>query len=599
MLTDAAHPEPLRAIWSPDYNPAAPPAFGFDDPALLLTAMAPYDRHQIVILTSDFHNFLTTEHLPYIPAPFQAELLMLSPLGGWLKSRGAWAPPYARVPRPRRPDFSWPDIVNGIVQGSVRFNGIIAPGPNPASLLELLGGVAPVAPVPPAPPAGLESIALNESAIGGLPGFSGAITVGGAAIVLPDLGTQLDLSEWVHVATQARDHYVRIVYEGRLYPFGHRAALIKITERKFRNFTLPDGTTTPVAYMVQKMFIVVRERVRDFSNAAAMSLSFNGRAMLLKRVRLTTTVTPTITYPYSGEPPVPGTNGVFWVMVDEATGPADFRFHAVGTDVAGDDIDFTAALIFVPNSRCGELADLKAVRTRYALSGERRACLTTGQRVTLAPREAGSTEETTSVETDALYFETEKANGSSAEQVRAYFFTPRLYKAKVNIPAAAAIVGARTATTIAYYDDYLANEFAGAGGVFAKVVKEGPLGADGMPTLAGDAIGAAFSAERGGGIATPNMNITSLSRRHGPLAGDPAQAAANTFDPASFFPKGLPDAGMLFGSFSLADLIRLPAGGQTMDKDAPKMRVRTELIVPRIRWHQRRVLWPTSIGTPT
>ena len=127
--------------------------------------------------------------------------------------------------------------------------------------------------------------------------------------------------------------------------------------------------------------------------------------------------------------------------------------------------------------------------------------------------------------------------------MRAYFFTPRLYKAKVNIPAAAAIVGARTGTTIAYYEDYLANDFAGAGGVFAKVVKEGPLDSDGMPTLVGDAIGAAFSAERGGGIATPNMNITSLSRKHGPLAGDVAQAAANTSTPPRSSSQGLPDAG--------------------------------------------------------
>jgi hypothetical protein len=58
----------------------------------------------------------------------------------------------------------------------------------------------------------------------------------------------------------------------------------------------------------------------------------------------------------------------------------------------------------------------------------------------------------------------------------------------------------------------------------------------------------------------------------------PFPAIQGLFDP--FFPKGLPDAGKLFGSFSLADLIKLPAGGQTMDKDAPKMRVRTELIVP-------------------
>ena len=386
--------------------------------------MAPYDRHQIVILTSDFHNYLTEQQRPYVPAPFQAELLMLSPLGGWLRSRGAWAPPYARVPRRIRPDFPWRDIIDRIAQGSVRLNDLpIVAGRNAAGLLELFGGVAgaaraaPVQPAAPdaAPPApDRANFALNNLPIGGLSSFSSAgavIGVGGVKIVLPELGAQLDLSEWVHVATQGRDHYVRIVYEGRLYPFGHRAALIKITERKFRNFTLPDGTVTPVAYMVQKMFIVVRERVRDFSDAPLMALTDDGRAMPLKRVRLTTTVTPTITYPYSGRHHV-GTNGVFWIMVDEATGPADFRFHAVGTDIAGDELDCTRSLIFVPNSRCSVLADLNATRKAYAQSGERRAWHTTGQRITLAPREPGSTEETTSVETDALYFETQKATAA-------------------------------------------------------------------------------------------------------------------------------------------------------------------------------------------
>jgi hypothetical protein len=605
VLTDAQHPEPLRAIWSPDFSPGNPPGFGVDDPVLRLTAMAPYDRHQIVILTSDFHNYLTEQQLPYVPSPFNAELLMLSPLGGWLKSRGGWAPPYARVPRRIRPDFPWRDIISRIVAGSVRFNDLsVVASPNAGRLLEFFSGVAGGgrgAPVPSAapdaaPPAPDRSnLALTNLTLGGISGFPSAATaidVGGVKIMLPELGAQLDLSEWVHVATQGRDHYVRIVYEGRLYPFGHRAALIKITERKFRNFTLPDGTVTPVAYMVQKMFIVVRERVRDFSDAPLLALTDDGRAMPLKRVRLTTTVTPTITYPYAAPPAITGTNGVFWIMVEEATGDADFRFHGIGTDIAGGEIDFTAALVFVPNSRCSELTDLNATRSAYAQSGERRALRTTGQRITLAPREPGSPEETTSVETDALYFETQKPTSSklTADQVRAQFFTPRMYKARVNIPAAAAIVGARTATTIAYYEDYLASGFAGAGGVFAKVVKEGPL-VDGMPTLVGDAIGAAFSAERGGGIATPNMNITSLSRRHGPLAGDVTKAAANTFDPKSFFPKGLPDAGKLFGSFSLEDLIKLP-GPQILDKDAPKMRVRTEpappagtRIVADLDWH--------------
>src|SRR5690606_9592230 len=95
----------------PDYNPSNPPDFGVDDPALQLTSMAPYDRHQIVILTSDFHNYITDDRLAYVPAPFEAEQLMLSPLGGWLKSRGNWDPPYARKPIRHRPEFPWIDII--------------------------------------------------------------------------------------------------------------------------------------------------------------------------------------------------------------------------------------------------------------------------------------------------------------------------------------------------------------------------------------------------------------------------------------------------------------------------------------------------------
>jgi hypothetical protein len=46
------------------------------------------------------------------------------------------------------------------------------------------------------------------------------------------------VEEWRHRGTMGRDHYVRVVYKGYLFPFGHRASLIKITERKFH----PDVT---------------------------------------------------------------------------------------------------------------------------------------------------------------------------------------------------------------------------------------------------------------------------------------------------------------------------------------------------------------------
>jgi hypothetical protein len=48
-----------------------------------------------------------------------------------------------------------------------------------------------------------------------------------------DPPSMLSVEEWRHRGTMGRDHYVRVVYKGYLFPFGHRASLIKVTERKF------------------------------------------------------------------------------------------------------------------------------------------------------------------------------------------------------------------------------------------------------------------------------------------------------------------------------------------------------------------------------
>ncbi|MDD4191612.1 MAG: hypothetical protein PHI28_09780, partial [Mangrovibacterium sp.] len=63
----------------------------------------------------------------------------------------------------------------------------------------------------------------------------------------------LNIIEWEHLATLGRDHYVKVVREGYLFPFGHRAALVKITERKFHK-------QTKSAVNRQRMYIVVLEK---------------------------------------------------------------------------------------------------------------------------------------------------------------------------------------------------------------------------------------------------------------------------------------------------------------------------------------------------
>ncbi len=49
----------------------------------------------------------------------------------------------------------------------------------------------------------------------------------------PHIYSGLSVEEWKHRGTMGRDHYVKVVYKGYLYPFGHKASLVKVTERKF------------------------------------------------------------------------------------------------------------------------------------------------------------------------------------------------------------------------------------------------------------------------------------------------------------------------------------------------------------------------------
>ena len=60
---------------------------------------------------------------------------------------------------------------------------------------------------------------------------------------------------------EGRDHYVRIVYEGELWPFRHSASLVKVTERKFR-----ENNGIVGGYLIQRMFIVVREPDKEIIN---------------------------------------------------------------------------------------------------------------------------------------------------------------------------------------------------------------------------------------------------------------------------------------------------------------------------------------------
>jgi hypothetical protein len=546
--TDPLNTVDLRAIWSPDYSAGPLPSPGDLGPFGHLAAMSGYDRHQIVALTSAFRGYAADEFTSYVPRPLSASLVMLSSLGGWLRSLGQWDPPYRIAERPWRGGVTSDRLLRTIGEEALLAREAERPAPPPHG---------PHARRQPGPLAGATA-AAHTPAPEGFSRIEASLIDARQWLRIPlyDLGQQLDLSQWAHVASQGRDHYVRIVYDGHLKELGHRAALVKVTERRFEEAS---SSGVPVAYLRQFMYVVVREPEKNYE---LEGLADDCRGMPLTKIRLTTLVTPHIDYPYpdktrnpTNDPKLPNYNPAavtdrsFWVRV----GGEDFRFHARGVDVGGNVIDFTKSLVFVPNSE----ENLAAVDAAFndPANRKRRAASVPGQKVTFAHADPGN--ENTSFVTASLNFENEAAD-------RARFFKPRLFCASVQIPAVEHLTGAATLSTIRLVQPYLATGFtdpANATGAFAEIVTEDAKGA-----LQSAGLGVGFTASQAGGFAAPNLDIRTLTRAAGPLGSELNDARANHFEPSKVFKNGL---ATLFGVFDLADL--LPAGDA--DKLAPTMQI--------------------------
>jgi hypothetical protein len=574
-------PTSLRAIWSDDYNTRDGLNPNKEDPQLIRAAMSPNDRHQIVVKTSSFHGYegevtfvlggfgafpldalaagggdavaafgagalaapragafaealspIASAGLElkywrsYVPQPFYADQLMLTSLGGWLRSRGHWS-----VVRKARPRFRFEalDVAHmlGHFGRDARLGDALARGE--------VGHAAPANP------------ALRAFVPIGLDVFTRGAEEG-----------YLDLSEWVHVATQGRDHYVRIVYEGELLPFHNRAALVKVTERKFR-----EQSGLVVANLYQRYFIVVREPEKSFGTT--------DWGMPFKKVRLTTLVTPDIAPPQYVGP------RSFWVEVMSSLGKQErFPFHVVGTDVGGNPIDFTIPMMFLSQAATGD--DRKKVIDNYNKSDSskamaERSAKVPGQKILFAPRDAAAPSDNSLLVTRTLTFALHDE-------------APRLLKAEVNVPQVQELLGTDAPTTIRLYPGFVEAGPGAGNAVFAEVVKETPTTGDPFQSVTSTTLSVAFSSDQAGGFATPNMGVSTLTRKAGPLAGKADDAVADKFDPKSFFPAG---TASLFGTFDLFSLL-LDA---TVGEGAPKLQTRSEniaggkLLVATLDWEPK------------
>lgn len=265
----------VRAVWSPDFRPeallstdepAAPPRGPFAPWAIprsagirsgsgdilgiprFRTGLDAYDRHELVALSS-VHGL---------------------PVLGRRQASGAIDPQGSQLDPP--PGFWLSDIEPDKVGGkNVDLSAIYRPKPLTVSELSLsaLGGNLDVdtAFVPPA----------------------SARRKRGSTV--ENLFDALSIERWRQRTVLGRDVVVEVVYKGFLFPIGHRASLVKLTERRFEAVT-PNGP--PVAVLTQRMFLRIGEPEKTFP---AHGQPNRGRRFPSDKVTILTRRTPDLVDP--------------------------------------------------------------------------------------------------------------------------------------------------------------------------------------------------------------------------------------------------------------------------------------------------------------
>jgi hypothetical protein len=395
----------------------------------------------------------------------------------------------------------------------------------------------------------------------------------------------LSLEEWVHRASMGRDHYVRLVYKGFLYPFGHRVSLVKVSERKFHNgrnnTSVKPGNA---AYLRQRLFIIVRERDRTFVNPEL----FTGDGKSLQRqfpfnhVRILTAVTPNLDLRDSAPSKIAQQDvKMFWPSVNGAP----FKFRCVGTDIDGSRLQFELPMIFMDNSlasprkRQGKrlVADFDTAEVHAsAATAEwlsrsdggvlRRTADFKRQRLALAPSvKAGDT----AAEMKAVEFGGEcRVLGSASSPLRAYsdnlsrpVFYPSVRAGEIHIAALTQLTGAASTNTFEWHDKYLKDGF-DAPDVDASAAKnKGQI----FAKIGGDAkLDFSTQGDRSGGFVMPNLKPSGLSRLSGPVSGplDKLTSGAGVAG-TEMFPSSLSDLPLplLFGCIPLGEILKAMTGG--------------------------------------
>jgi hypothetical protein len=414
-----------------------------------------------------------------------------------------------------------------------------------------------------------------------------------------DANHQLTVEQWRHIATLGRDQLVRVVYKGYLLPFGHRASLVKVTERKIvLNKDFPSNGF--VAILHQRMFIVVHKPIKDFP---ALGQPNEGRKLPFRRVEVLTLITPDIDSPVAPWPTDPHnvhktqTQSLFWPAIGGKVFPFNFRF----TDVAGNISDASMPVVFAdaavsqkqgraPAAAPTNFGSCDAIDLYKAGSGTKAdddpwtTASLSNQKVAFAPsNKPGDTQYEAATLAFSVVAPDAKLNVLDLYKNDLPYFYPELPYARVSSTSIKRVTGNNDPTRVVYFGPYIEAGFdpkKNRGEVFLQVYDTKPLKL---------AFGSTGSVDKAGGLASPDAIVAGFSRESGAVGGSqpvvagtappavPPQPTASlttyssgNFNPSDFF-GGLTSAKIL-GAVKLSDIIApLAAGLASNLEKAPKM----------------------------
>ena len=377
-LIEALPAPSLRAVWSPDYQPNAFNTGKDRAPSPPLGPWAPWDvknpkkdstswrRFRTALDFADRHELVVLSSVPGLP------VIGIPPAdeNSEKKDTSQVGPP---------PGYSlsdiWKEKIPGSDQSGPDPSAIYIPRPLAANRL-LLGSLGATLDLDTTfePPSSASVVARDE--------WGRLIT--DQKVPLYDL---FSIERWRSIIVDGRDVVTTIVRRGYLFPLGHKAALVKLTEPRIRLAVSDNSASGYIVEQAQRFFIEVS---RDQQLYPATGQLFSARRFPARRIKLLTLRTPDLLDPTeeilgrvgtandplktrlrgnvvgavndgTGQPDRPLAGLVFWPRTD--AGPAGtVRFRMLIDDSAS---AVSMPLLFVDNRAANDPRTIEALCKRY------------------------------------------------------------------------------------------------------------------------------------------------------------------------------------------------------------------------------------------